>query len=321
MQKRQIGNSDLYVAPMVLGGNVFGWTLNEKESFHIMDRFLEEGYNFIDTADVYSFWAEGNQGGESETIIGNWMKERGNRQDVILATKVGSDFGDGKMCLKPAYIKKAVEGSLKRLQTDYIDLYYSHKNDPDTRPEETLGAYQQLIKEGKVRYIAASNLPAARMTKAMELARTAGLPRYEAIQPEYNLMERAHFETELAPLAEKYGLSVFPYYSLASGFLSGKYRNREDLDKSARGTSVKKYINDKGMAVLKALDKVAQRHDSTPAAIAIAWLLAKPTVTAPIASATKESHLRSLFEAVELRLDKDDMARLDEASAYEKEKV
>lgn len=315
MKKVTLGKTDLQVAPINFGGNVFGWTLNEQESFQILDSFTGAGFNFIDTADTYSVWAPGNEGGESETIIGNWMKARGNRQDIVLATKVGWDFGDGKRKgLSAAYIQQEAEDSLRRMKTDYIDLYYTHIDDEVTPIEETLSAYQELIKSGKVRYIAASNVPANRLIESLELAERTGLPQYQALQPHYNLLERTKFETEYAPIAEKYNLSVMPYWSLAAGFLTGKYRSEEDLNKSVRGQGAKQYLNEKGLAVLDALDQISSKHDSKPATVALAWLLAQPLVAAPIVSATSQSQLETLMAAPLLDLSAEDLALLDQAS-------
>jgi aryl-alcohol dehydrogenase-like predicted oxidoreductase len=314
VEKINIGKSDLKIAPINLGGNVFGWTLNEQASFEILDKFVGGGFNFIDTADVYSTWVPGNKGGESETIIGNWMKLRGNRKDVIIATKVGYDFGDGRKGLSAAYIKKAAEASLKRLQVDCIDLYYTHIDDEVTPVEETLGAYADLIKEGKVRYIAASNISKERLWESLELGKTGNYPLYQALQPQYNLMERTNYETVYAPIAQQYELSVFPYYALASGFLTGKYRSLEDSNKSVRGEGASKYLNGKGLEVLKALDDVAKKHDSQVATIALAWLLAQPNITAPVVSATSVNQLGTIFAASKMQLDAEDVAQLSNAS-------
>jgi aryl-alcohol dehydrogenase-like predicted oxidoreductase len=312
MEKRRLGNSDLQVAPVCLGGNVFGWTADERTSFALLDAFVAAGFNFIDTADVYSKWAAGHQGGESETIIGKWLKQRGKRNDVVIATKVGSDMGNGRTGLSKAYILKAVEDSLRRLNTDHIDLYQSHRDDPDVPVEEPLEAYATLIRQGKIRAIGASNFTAERLGAALEASRRDGLPRYETLQPEYNLMERG-FEAELAPLCRKHGLGVIPYFGLASGFLSGKYRSKEDLKQSPRGEDVEQYLNDRGFKVLTALDAIAQRRGAKPAQVAIAWLMAK--VTAPIASATSLKQLGELTAAAKLALDHADIAALDAASA------
>lgn len=319
MQKRQLGNTDLYTAPVVLGGNVFGWTLNEKDSFEILDEFTGAGFNTIDTADVYSRWADGNKGGESETIIGNWMKERRNREKVTLITKVGSDVGQGHKDISEKHILKAVDDSLRRLQTDVIDLYLTHWDDDKTPVEETLGAYQKLIAAGKVKYIGASNLSPERLKASLEASEKHGLPRYEVFQPGYNLYDRQGFEEGVAPICKKEGLGVITYYSLASGFLSGKYRSEDDLDKSVRGGGVKKYLDDRGKRILAALDALADKHGVSQAGVALAWLINNPDVTAPIASATKHSHLQAFVEATQMELSEADRNQLQEASAYSKE--
>jgi len=317
MERRKIGRTGLEVVPLALGGNVFGWTIDEAASFRILDAFVDAGLDFIDTADVYSRWAPGNVGGESETILGEWFRRTGKRDRVVLATKVGMDMGDGKVGLKKSYILRAVEDSLKRLQTDRIDLYQTHKDeDRGTPQEETLEAYDQLIKAGKVRAIGTSNFTAARLAESLAISEAKGLPRYECLQPHYNLVERAGFEAELEPLCLKEQIGVIPYYSLASGFLTGKYRGEADLSKSAaRSGNVKKYLNDRGFRVLGALDEVAARYGAKPASVALAWLIARPSVTAPIASATSVEQLQDLIQAVSLKLDADAVKRLDDASA------
>lgn len=314
MKKITIGKTDLQVAPINFGGNVFGWTLDEKQSFEILDAFVNAGFNFIDTADTYSWWVDGHKGGESEAIIGKWMKARGNRDQIILATKVGSQNKEHKEDVSRAHILKSVDESLQRLQTDHIDLYYTHFDDNVTPVEETLSAYDEIIKAGKVRYIAASNLTPERLTRSLLLAEEKGLPRYQALQPHYNLVERANFETKYRPIAQQYGLSVMPYWSLAAGFLTGKYRAEEDFKKSVRGEGVRKYLNDKGISVLNTLDKVAAKHQSKPATVALAWLLAQPTIAAPIVSATSQSQLDTLVAAPALQLDAEDLGWLDQAS-------
>jgi len=315
VQKRRLGRTDLEIAPLVLGGNVFGWTADEKTSFDLLDRFIDAGFNAVDTADAYSRWVPGNKGGESETIIGRWMKARGNRGRVVVITKVGSDMGQGKKDLSAAHIEKAVDDSLRRLQIDAIDLYLSHWPDPTTPHEETLGAYQKLIKAGKVRAIGASNLDAGQLRAALDIARLRDLPRYEVLQPEYNLYDRASYEGPLSELCTAEGLGVITYYSLASGFLSGKYRSAVDLGKSARGGGVKKYLDKRGLRILAALDAVAARHKATPAEVALAWIIARPDVTAPIASATSLEQMESLVRSASLRLSAADVKELDEASA------
>ena len=282
---------------------MFGWTADEKTSFALLDAWLEAGFNFLDTADVYSRWHPGNRGGESELIIGNWLKARGNRDRVVLATKFGLEMGPGRKGLSRAYMQTAVEDSLRRLQTDYIDLYQSHRDDPDTPVEETLSAYAELIKQGKVREIGASNFSAERLGESLRVSSEKGLPRYQSLQPLYNLVERAEFEGPLEDvcLAEKVG--VIGYYSLASGFLTGKYRSKADVAGRTRGPRVEKYLNDYGLGVLKALDEVAQRYEAKPGQIALAWLIARPSVSAPIASATDMEQLAELVEAAEIELD------------------
>lgn len=315
MKKRRIGNTDLEIAPLNLGGNVFGWTLDEKESFKILDAFAERGFNFIDTADMYSFWAHGDDGGQSETIIGNWMKARGNRDKMIIATKVGGQTTHQAINTSKKHILTSAEKSLKRLQVDAIDLYYTHFDDGVTPVEETLEAYDMLIKAGKVRHIGASNLTPERLLASLQAAEHEGLPKYEALQPHYNLMERANYESHFAPLAEEYGMSVFPYWALASGFLTGKYRSESDLKKSVRGRDAGKYLNEKGLSVLAALDDVASKHKSTPASVSLAWLLAQENIGAPIASATSLQQLETLFAAVDMQLDGRDLELLNTASS------
>lgn len=313
MTKKQIADSDLWVAPINLGGNVFGWTLNEQQSFHILDRFADAGFNFIDTADTYPWWVNGT-GGLSEEIIGKWMKQRGNRKDMIIATKVGSHNKEHDYDISRKHILRSVDESLQRLQTDCIDLYYTHFDDQKTPVEETMAAYDEIVKAGKVRYIAASNVAPDRLKASFEVAEQNGFPKYVALQPHYNLVEREGYETNYAALVEQYGLSVFPYWSLAAGFLSGKYRSEEDLTKSVRGGGVKKYLNERGWNVLKALDEVAAKHQCTQATIALAWLLAQPNITAPIASATSDQQLEALFAVANIQLDKEDLALLDSSS-------
>jgi aryl-alcohol dehydrogenase-like predicted oxidoreductase len=316
LTKRKLGNSGLEIAPIVFGGNVFGWTADGATSFKLLDAFVAAGFNAVDTADVYSKWVPGNSGGESETIIGNWLKRSGKRQRVIIATKAGSEMGPGKKGLSKSYILAAVEDSLQRLQTDYIDLYQSHIDDADTPLGETLEAYAQLIQQGKVRAIGASNYDAKRLGEALRISKKKGLPRYESLQPHYNLYERAEFEAELAPLCVRENIGVIPYFSLASGFLAGKYRSEADLAKSARGTFVKKYLNERGFQILGALDQVAKTHSSTPTGVALAWLLAQPSVTAPIASATNLDQLHELISAADLKLDHESLEKLNHVSAY-----
>ena len=315
MQLRRLGRTDLSIAPMVLGGNVFGWTADKATSFAVLDRFTAAGLNAIDTADVYSSWVPGNQGGESETIIGEWMKARGTRSRTIVITKVGSPMSKGKEGLSARYIEEALEASLERLQTDVIDLYLSHWPDQATPFDETLGAYQRLIEKGKIRWCGASNLTVALLEAAIAAAKARGGPRYEVLQPEYNLADRDGFENGLADLCLREDIGVITYFSLAKGFLSGKYRSEEDLTKSPRGGGVKAYLNPRGFRILDALEAVAQRHKAKPAEVALAWLISRPAVTAPIASATSVEQVDSLVRATELSLSEADMAALNEASA------
>jgi aryl-alcohol dehydrogenase-like predicted oxidoreductase len=316
MKTRKLGASTLNVSPLCLGSNVFGWTADEKTSFAILDALVAAGFNFIDTADTYSRWVPGHKGGESETIIGNWLKRTGNRSKVIVATKVGMEMGPREKGLSRAYIQRAVERSLERLQTDYIDLYQSHQDDPATPLEETLAAYAELIKQGKVRAIGASNYTAERLAAALEASEKHGYPRYESLQPHYNLYERAGYEAALEPLCLAKKLGVIPYFSLASGFLTGKYRSEGDLSKSPRGQGVKKYLDERGLRILAALDQVAREKHSTPGKVSLAWLLARPSITAPIASATSVEQLRDLIDATNLTLDAESIELLNQASAW-----
>lgn len=314
MRLRPLGKTSLPVPVMMLGGNVFGWTVNEADSFRLLDNALDLGLSFIDTADVYSRWVPGHIGGESEAIIGKWFKQTGKRNQVIIATKVGIDMGDGKAGLSAKRIREAVEESLTRLQTDRIDLYQSHRDDENTPLEETLEAYSALISQGKVRFIGASNYTGARLRAAMETSRKLGIPRYESLQPHYNLVERRAYETDLAPAVAEFGIGVIPYYSLASGFLSGKYRTAADLEGKARGRGAGKYLNEAGLQVLAALDDAAAEYNSTPAAVALAWLAAQPNVTAPIVSATTVDQLNDIAAAAALQLREDTIADLAFAS-------
>jgi aryl-alcohol dehydrogenase-like predicted oxidoreductase len=314
MEKRRLGRSDLMVSPLCLGGNVFGWTADEATSFKVLDAYADAGLNFIDTADVYSTWVPGHKGGESEVIIGKWMKARGNRDKLVIATKVGSEIGPNQKGLSKSYIGSAVEASLQRLQTDYIDLYQSHRDDLDTPQQETLSAYEELIRDGKVRAIGASNFTAARLKEALDISAELGLPRYESLQPKYNLSDRAEYEAELEPLCRREEIGVIPYYGLASGFLTGKYRSDADFGKSVRGGRMAAYLDDRGRRILAALDAVAARKNATPAQIALAWLMARPGITAPIASATSVEQIRDLVQATKVLLDNDDIAHLDRAS-------
>ena len=313
MKKVNIANTELKVSRINFGGNVLGWTLNERESFEILDAFLAAGFNFVDTADTYSWWVNGI-GGQSETILGKWMKTRNNRDQMVIATKVGSQTKNHPKDISKAHILQSVDESLQRLQTDYIDLYYTHFDDEITPVEETLSAYDEIIKAGKVRYIGASNVSPDRLIESFEAAETNSLPKYVALQPHYNLMERTNYETNYKPIVEKHGLAVFPYYSLASGFLTGKYRSEADLGKSVRGGGLKHYLNEKGFAVLDTLDEVTSKHNTQAATVALAWQLAQTTITASIVSATSKSQLQTLIDAPSLKLDKEDLVLLDEVS-------
>ena len=315
MKKRTLGNSGLEVAPLALGGNVFGWTADEPTSFKLLDAFVAAGCNLIDTADIYSAWVPGNKGGESETVLGKWLKRRGNRGKVLIATKVGKEMGPERKGLSKTYILRAAEDSLRRLQTDCIDLYQSHADDPETPLEETLDAFAQLIRQGKVRAIGASNYTADRLTRALEASTRSGYPSYQCLQPLYNLYDRADYETDLEPLCLEKGVGVIPYFSLASGFLTGKYRSEKDLANRSRGEFVKKYLNDRGSRILDALDQVAGQYHSVPAVVSLAWLIARPGVTAPIASATSLDQLTDLIEATTLELDHSSIELLNTASA------
>ena len=315
MQHRPLGRTGFTVAPLAFGGNVFGWTADEPTSFALLDRFVEAGFNLVDTADSYSRWAPGHQGGESETVIGKWIARRGRHDDVIIATKVGSDMGLGYRCLRRDYILSAVEQSLRRLGVDAIDLYQSHWDDDKTPLDETLEAYDRLVKAGKVKAIGASNLDAARLGEALRISAEKRLPRYETLQPLYNLVDRDTFEGPLQELCMRERIGVITYFSLAAGFLTGKYRSEADFGKSARGPGMKKYMTPRGMRILDALDTVAARRGATPAQVALAWLVQRPGVTAPIASATSVAQLDELIAGVQLGLEADDTAALDAASA------
>jgi aryl-alcohol dehydrogenase-like predicted oxidoreductase len=314
MEKRQLGQSSLHVYPITFGGNVFGWTADEPMSFKLLDAFVAAGFNFIDSADVYSRWHPGNKGGESETIIGNWLQARGGRDKVIIATKLGIEMAPGKKGLSRKYMMQAVEDSLRRLRTDYIDLYQSHRDDPETPIEETLSAYADLIKQGKVREIGASNFSAPRLAESLKISREKSLPRYQSLQPQYSLVERAEFEGPLEDLCLKEKVGVIGYYSIASGFLTGKYRAKADAEGRARGARVEKYLNDYGFGVIAALDDVAKRFNATPVQVAMAWLIARPSVTAPIASATNLDQLAELLKSAELQLDAAAIQQIDAAS-------
>ena len=317
MKQRRLGSTGPEIAPIVLGGNVFGWTLDESGAFRQFERALERGFNAIDTADFYTAWIPGHHGGESETVIGDWIAKTHRRSELFLATKVGQKMGEGRSGLSARYIAQAVEDSLRRLRTDYIDLYQTHLDDPDTSLEETLGAFDKLIKAGKVRYIGASNYGGARLAEAMEISRGNSLTGFVSLQPKYNLLERNRFESELLPVVKRYGLGVIPYYSLAAGFLTGKYRRGDPAPQGARAKTVEKYLNDRGWGIVEELAAVAAEHNSKPGIVALAWLMSQPGVTAPIASATSDAQLEELFAAVELKLDITSIQRLKRVSAPE----
>lgn len=315
MQKRKLGRSNLEVAPLIFGGNVFGWTLDEAGSFSLLDAFVDAGFDCIDTADVYSRWHPGNKGGESETIIGNWIEARGNRDKVVIATKCGLELAPDKKGLSKAYIMRAVEDSLQRLKTDYIDLYQSHRDDPETPVEETMEAHARLVEQGKVRVIGASNFGAPRLEASLAAAEAAHGPRYETLQPNYSLCERSEFEGSVQDFCVAEGIGVIPYYSLASGFLTGKYRTKEDLGDRPRSAGAGKYLNERGLRILGALDQVAERYDATPAQVSLAWLAAQPAVAAPIASATSTAQLSEILAFAQLQLDDAAIKTLNDASA------
>jgi len=316
MERRKLGRSALSVAPLAFGGNVFGWTVDEATCFKLLDAFVAGGFNLIDTADVYSKWVPGNQGGESETLIGKWLKQSGKREQIVIATKVGGEMGPQQKGVSKAYITQAVEASLRRLQTDYIDLYQTHFDDERTPVEETLSTYAELIKAGKIRVIGASNMSPERLTLSLHNSEQYGYPRYETLQPEYNLYDRQKYEQTYAPVCAEEELSVLPYYSLASGFLTGKYRSKEDAGKSPRGEKALSYLNERGMRILAALDEVAAKYHTQVAGIAIAWLAQRPGIAAPIASATSVEQLDELMKAARLELDEEAVTVLDEASKY-----
>lgn len=318
MSKRELGRSGIQVPPLTFGGNVFGWTADESTSFSLLDALLDHKLNFIDTADVYSSWVEGHSGGESETIIGKWLKKTGKRDQIILATKVGKPMGEGKVGLSPRYIKQAVEASLKRLQTDHIDLYQSHDDDADTPLAESMAAFDALIKEGKVRAIGASNYSASRLAEALKVSKENGLARYETLQPLYNPYDRKVYEEELEKVVTDNGLGVINFYGLAAGFLTGKYRTKADASKSKRGESVvERYLNQRGLKVLAALDSVAEKHSVKPGQVALAWQIARPSITSPIVSATSLEQLDELAKAATLKLDDADIALINEGSRWE----
>jgi aryl-alcohol dehydrogenase-like predicted oxidoreductase len=316
MQLRTLGRSDLRVTPLCLGGNVFGWTADEAASFAVLDALVGAGLNFIDTAESYSRWVPGHRGGESEAILGNWLKRGAKRNDVVIATKVGLEMAPDRKGLSAAHIARSVEGSLRRLQTDYIDLYFSHWDDASVPMEETLGAYQKLIAQGKVRAIGASNFTAARTAEALEVSRKNDLPRYEVLQPHYNLYVRSDYESALEPLCLEQQIGVVSYFALASGFLSGKYRTPADVTKSARGKGiVEQFLNERGLRILAALDDVGRRHRASAASVALAWQIARPSITAPIASATTVNQLSELVAATQLTLDPGAIEQLNTASS------
>ncbi len=315
MEYQKLGASCLNVSPICFGGNVFGWTVSEKDSFRILDAFLDAGFNFIDTADVYSRWADGNEGGESEIILGKWLKSRGRRGEIVLATKFGMDMGSDKVGLSPEYMATAVEASLRRLQTDYIDLYQSHKDDDGTPVAATLEAYAKLIEQGKIREIGASNFATNRLKEALDASAKEGLPRYQSLQPLYSLVERREYEGEMEDLCSEENIGVISYFSLASGFLTGKYRSSSDVHGRTRGSAVQKYMNEDGFRVVEALDAVAEKHSAKLGQVALAWLMARPSVTAPIASATNPDQLEELVSAADLILDPQDINKINEASS------
>lgn len=315
MKKIKIGQTNLEIAPFNLGGNVFGWTLDEEKSFEILDAFVEAGFNFIDTADMYSYWVDGGPGGQSETIIGKWMKARGNREQMIIATKAGGPTGvKDEIDASHKHLMESVDKSLERLQTDYIDLYYLHYDDEKTPVSETLEAFAEMVKSGKVKHIAVSNISPARLKESLEFSIQNKLPKYEVLQPLYNLVERKTYETDYAPIVAEYGLTVFPYSALASGFLSGKYRSEADFNKSPRGQGASNYLNEKGIGVLNALDKIAEKHNTAPATVALAWLSAQPNIGGPIASATSTQQLQQILSSATLNLEETDLKLLNDAS-------
>lgn len=315
MKKRELGKSGLQVSPLCFGGNVFGWTIDKKQSFKLLDAFMDAGFNFIDTSDTYSWWVPGNTGVESENIIGAWLAERKNRDQIILSSKTGSQNNERPANVSKKFILSSVEDSLRRLNTDYIDLYQTHFDDEKTSVEETLSAYDQLVKEGKIRVIGTSNMSAERIRESLKVSEKEGFPKYQTLQPLYNLMEREGYETELRGIVEENNMGVLSYYSLASGFLTGKYRSKDDLNKSQRGGGVEKYLSEKGIKVLETLDRISEKHGITQAAVSLAWLIARPTITSPIVSATSLKQLESIIKAPQLNLDKGDMDLLNRVSA------
>ncbi len=314
MEGRELGRSGIAVGPLAFGGNVFGWTADETASFRLLDAFVDSGLNLVDTADVYSTWAPGHHGGESETVIGKWLRRSGKRSKVVIATKVGKPMGEGKQGLSQKYILQAAADSLQRLQTDYIDLYQSHEDDPKTPLEETLDAFSELVRQGKVRAVGASNYSGARLQESLNVSSRLGSCRYETLQPEYNLYARHAFEKDLRPVCEQQHLGVLPYFSLAAGFLTGKYRSETDVNKSPRGQSiVKKYLNERGRRIIAALDQVAKEEKATPAQIALAWLIAQPTVVAPLVSATSVDQWNELLPSIRLKLNQSEVESLAQA--------
>ncbi len=313
---KTLGQTPITIAPLSFGGNVFGWTIDEAMSFKLLNQFVDGGFNLIDTADVYSIWGEGHVGGESETIIGNWLKQTGRRSEVVIATKVGMDMKENGKGLSRKHILASVERSLNRLQTDYIDLYQAHKDDPDTPLEETLETFNELVQSGKVKAIGASNYSGERLQQALDISAANNWARYETLQPHYNLYAREEYEKDLLPIVQANNLSVISYFSLASGFLTGKYRTEADFGKSKRGGSMGKYLNERGSAILKALDAVSAQHNTTQATVALAWLMSRPNLAAPIASATNPEQLKELMAAARLQLDAEALGLLDLASGY-----
>ncbi|SIO38635.1 aldo/keto reductase [Chitinophaga niabensis] len=316
MEKRTLGGTGIQIAPLVFGGNVFGWTADEPTSFRLLDAFTDAGFNGIDTSDNYTAWIPGNTGGDSERVIGKWLKQTGKRDKVVIATKVGGKFSEEKKGLKKAYILQSIEDSLTRLQTDHIDLYQTHYDDPETPIEETLEAYAEIVRSGKVRAIGTSNMTVERLAESLSISKQKGFPAYQSLQPEYNLMEREKYETQYAPFVKEHNIGVIPYFALASGFLTGKYRNEKDLEGSSRTKYVARYLNEKGFKVLKALDEVAAEYNSKPGTIAIAWVMAQPGITAPIASASSMAQFDDLIAAASVKLDAKALDLLNTVSAY-----
>lgn len=316
MEKRTLVGTDIQIAPLVFGGNVFGWTADEPTSFRLLDAFTDAGFNGIDTSDNYTAWIPGNTGGDSERVIGKWLKQTGKRDKVVIATKVGGKFSEEKKGLKKAYILQSIEDSLTRLQTDHIDLYQTHYDDPETPIGETLEAYAEIVKSGKVRAIGTSNMTVERLAESINISKQKGFPAYQSLQPEYNLMEREKYETQYAPYVKEHNMGVIPYFALASGFLTGKYRNEKDLEGSSRTKYVARYLNEKGFKILKALDEVAAQYNSKPGTIAIAWVMAQPGITAPIASASNMAQFDDLVAAASVKLDAKALDLLNAVSAY-----